>query len=278
MVRKIKNFEYIPIEYIIKRFECNYTQKEIITRIKKLSQLKVIAKYPSMEAYRVTFLGLDCVALNILVTRNFIKAIGDTIGVGKESEVYQGLSESGDIVAIKFYKIGKQSFKNVAKHRGYYSNDLGESSWLRRSIIAGIREKEVLMLLNNYNIFGIPKLYGGALHCVVMEYIEGIRLSEVIEVENPITLFNQIIETLRRIYIDAGIVHGDLSEYNIMVSYKDCLEHVYIIDWPQYTSSTSPLASQLLKRDILNIVKFFRRRFKLNINTEEVFKYITTVK
>lgn len=274
MVRNIKNFEYIPVEYVVKKFEHLYTQKEIIARLKKLAQLKIIAKHPSMEAYRITFLGLDCLALKILVTQNIIKAIGDIIGIGKESEVYQGLSENNDVVAIKFYKIGKRSFKNVAKYRGYYSDNLAESSWLRRSILAGRREKEVLTLLNNHNISGVPKIYGGALHCVVMEFIEGIRLNEVSELQDPSNIFNQIIEIVKCAYKDVGIIHGDLSEYNIMITRRDDEELAYIIDWPQYVSSASPLAQQLLKRDILNIVKFFRKRFRLNIDAEEVYKHI----
>ncbi|MEM2397997.1 MAG: RIO1 family regulatory kinase/ATPase [Ignisphaera sp.] len=275
MVKKIKQFEYVPIEYIIKKFEHKFSQKEILARIKKLTRLRLLAKHPSIKAYRITFLGLDCISLRLLVAKNVVKAIGDIIGVGKESEVYRGLAENNDIVAIKFYKIGKQNFKHIAKYRGYYSDDVVHSGWLRRSIIAGKREKDVLEILNNYTIPGIPKLYGGVLHSVVIEYIDGARLNEIEQVENPINVFEQIIEIIRYIYRNAGIVHGDLSEYNIMLSYKDDKERVYIIDWPQYASINSPLAISMLRRDIENIAKFFRRRYMLEVDVQEVFKYIT---
>ncbi|MEM3980786.1 MAG: RIO1 family regulatory kinase/ATPase, partial [Ignisphaera sp.] len=271
IIKKIRQYEYIPIEHIVKRFEHKFSQKEIVARIKKLTRLKLLSKHPSMEAYRITFLGLDCMSLKLLADKNIVKAIGDIIGIGKESEVYRGLTENDDLVAIKFYKIGKQSFRHIAKYRGYYSDDIEHSSWIRRSIIAGKREKEVLEILNNHTIPGIPKLYGGALHSIVIEYIDGVRLNEIEQVEDPLNIFEQIIEILRRVYRDAGIIHGDLSEYNIMISYKGVKEQVYIIDWPQYTSANSPFAISLLKRDIENIVKFFRRHYMLEIDVQEVF-------
>uniref|UniRef100_A0A7C2V927 non-specific serine/threonine protein kinase n=1 Tax=Ignisphaera aggregans TaxID=334771 RepID=A0A7C2V927_9CREN len=275
MVKNLKRFEFVPIEYIVKKFERRYSQKEIVARIKKLTHYKLIARHPMMEAYRITFLGLDCMALRILVTKNIIKAVGDVVGIGKESEVYSGLSENDEIVAIKLYKIGKQSFRHVARFRGYYSDDVAQSSWLRRSIIAGLREKEALTILNRFNIEGVPKIYGGALHSVVLEFIDGARLNEIHELKDPENVFNQIIEIIRRAYKDASLVHGDLSEYNVIVRLDDESEKVYIIDWPQFVSIASPLSTQLLKRDIENIAKFFKRRFRLDVDAQEVFKYIT---
>lgn len=250
-----------------------YTQKEIVARIRKLTKLGLLARHPSMNSYRITFLGLDCSALKYLVTHGIIKAIDDKIGIGKESEVYKGLNENDEIVAIKFYRIGKQSFKNIAKFRGYYEG-MEQSGWIHRSIVAGKREREALMILNKYRVPGVPKIYGGILHCVIIEYIDGVRLNEAIGIDNPQHIFYQVIDIIRHIYRDAGIVHGDLSEYNIMISLRDEKEYVYIIDWPQYTLTTMPIALQLLKRDIENIIKFFRRRYRLNIDLQETLKYV----
>lgn len=272
MVKNLKRFDFVPVEYIIKRFERKYTQKEIIARIKKLTKLKLLTKHQLMNAYRITFTGLDCVTLNYLALNNIVKAIGDIIGVGKESEVYRGVSETDEIVAIKLYRIGRQSFKHIAKHRGYYEGM--ERRWIVRSIVAGKREREALTILNEYTIPGIPKIYGGLLHCVVIEYIDGYRLNENVELSDPQNAFHQIIETIKRAYNDAGIVHGDLSEYNIIITLRDEEEKVYIIDWPQYASATMPIAAQLLKHDIENITKFFKRRYRLDIDPQKVLKYV----
>ncbi|MEM0371340.1 MAG: RIO1 family regulatory kinase/ATPase [Ignisphaera sp.] len=273
LVRNLNKFEYIPLDIIVKKFRKRYTQKEIVARIKKLTRLKLLAKHPTIESYRVTFLGLDCLALNLLVYKGVIKAIGDRIGVGKESEIYRGLGNNDNLIAIKFYRIGRQSFRHVAKYRGYYEN-IEQGSWLYKSIVAGKREREALFLLNKHLVQNVPKIYGGILHTVVIEFIDGLMLYEVKELSDPYSVFNQIISTVKTIYKTVGIVHGDLSEYNILVNSSDDVEKIYIIDWPQYILVTDPMALQLLERDIKHIVGFFRRRFHLDVSLEETFKYV----
>ncbi|MEM2706735.1 MAG: serine/threonine protein kinase, partial [Ignisphaera sp.] len=112
LVRNLNKFEYVPLDFVVRKFEERYTQKEIVARIKKLFQLKLLVKHPTIESYRVTFLGLDCLALNILVYKDVIKAIDDRIGIGKESEIYRGLGNDDKLIAIKFYRIGRQCFRH----------------------------------------------------------------------------------------------------------------------------------------------------------------------
>lgn len=271
IVRSLRLFDFIPLEYIVKKLEHKYSQKEIVARIKKLVSLKLLKRHPLMDSYRITFLGLDCMALRILVSKDVVKAIGNVIGIGKESIVYQGLSADDKLIAVKFYRIGRQSFRNVLRARGYYE-DIDSSSWLSRSIIAGRREKEALTILNRHYINGIPKLYGGALHCIAIEYIDGVRLSEGPQLSNPLQMLKEIIDVVRDVYRIAGLVHGDLSEYNIMISYTDATP--YIIDWPQFISSNMPMAHNMLKRDIENLVKFFKRRYRIYVDPQEMFKYV----
>jgi len=273
LVRNLNKFEYVPLDFVVRKFEERYTQKEIVARIKKLFQLKLLVKHPTIESYRVTFLGLDCLALNILVYKGVIKAIDDRIGIGKESEIYRGLGNDDKLIAIKFYRIGRQCFRHVTKYRGYYEN-IEHGRWLHKSIIAGKREREALYLLNKYLIGNIPKIYGGILHTVAIEFIDGLMLYEVKELIDPYNVFNQIINTVKTIYRTVGMVHGDLSEYNILVNSSDDEEKIYIIDWPQYTLSTDPMALRLLERDVKHIVGFFRRRFHLDISLEETLKYV----
>lgn len=273
LVKNLNKFEYVPVEYIVKRYEKKITQKEIVARVKKLTKMKLLSRHPTTETYRITFLGLDCLALNILASKNIVSALGDRIGRGKESEIYKGLRENNELVVVKFYRIGRQSFRHVLKYRGYYEN-IDDTNWFRRSIIAGRREREILNTLNKYLVKGVPKIYGGALHSVVMEFIDGVMLYEVRELREPSKIFNQIIDVIKTVYKNVGVVHGDLSEYNIMIYFINDEENVYIIDWPQYVPKTNSAALQLLERDIKNIVRFFKKRFDLNVDIAKTFKYV----
>lgn len=223
-----------------------------------------------MEAYRLCFLGLDCVALHRLVMKNIVKAIGDEIGVGKESKLYMGISEDGGTVVIKFHRIWK-SFRNISKVRSY-GNETKGTSWLIKSIVSGSREREALTILNRYSINGVPKFYGGALHAVVIEYIPGVDLYAVEYLENPEEVLQQIIDIIKNAYSKAKLIHGDLSEHNVIINLENMKS--YIIDWPQYVSTANPRAYEVLKKDVENILKFFKRKFKLDKDLNEVIRYI----
>ncbi len=272
-IRRIRKYEYIPLQSLIEYFNKDYTQKEIIARIKKLAILKLIEKHSSSDSYRLRFLGIDCYALRKLASRDILKAIGDKIGVGKESDVYRGIAGDNSNVVVKFYRIGRRSFRNIARVRDYGSEAEG-SRWILRSMLAGNRERMALEILNKFNINGIPKIYGGIHHVVVIEYIEGPLLIEVKSLDNPRECFNEIIDAIRKTYHYGNIVHGDLSPYNIMVDYSRNVEKPIIIDWPQYVSALNPLAIELLKKDLHNIIRFFNKRFNLNIDLDQTFKYI----
>ncbi len=49
-----------------------------------------------------------------------------------------------------------------------------------------------------------------------------------------------------------GVVHGDLSEYNVFVSD----EGVTVIDWPQYVEVGDERAGELLERDVGEMTDF----------------------
>ena len=71
-------------------------------------------------------------------------------------------------------------------------------------------------------------------------------------------------------YNKAGIVHADLSPYNILM-YKN---KPYIIDVGQGVLLEHPKAYEFLKRDIHNIVHYFRK-FSIKADEQEIFNRIT---
>lgn len=69
-------------------------------------------------------------------------------------------------------------------------------------------------------------------------------------------VFNYLVEDLRKMVLKARLVHGDFSEYNVMVWEG---KH-YIIDVSQAVSLDHPNALEYLLRDLANIVKFFSKQ------------------
>ena len=70
---------------------------------------------------------------------------------------------------------------------------------------------------------------------------------------NPARIFDQLIENITRLYRQARLVHGDLSEYNIMI-WKN---KVVIFDLSQAVRLEHPMAKNFLMRDLSTMIKYF---------------------
>jgi RIO kinase 1 len=75
---------------------------------------------------------------------------------------------------------------------------------------------------------------------------------------------------LERLYRKAEIVHGDLSEYNIMM-WKG---KPVIFDMSQSVPTSHPMADFLLRRDLANLNRFFSRLGVNVVPVEEAFKQV----
>ena len=104
-----------------------------------------------------------------------------------------------------------------------------------------------------------------------MGIIEGAELYRYRDIPEPKQVFMEILENVRKAYLEAGVIHADLSEYNVILQPN---MHVLIIDWPQYVRSNHPNANELLGRDLRNILTFFRKKRLLNASFNEVFDYV----
>lgn len=93
------------------------------------------------------------------------------MGVGKESDIYKCLNADGDLVVLKFARLGRNSFRTVKKNRDYLKHRTS-FSWLYLSRLASC--KEFLYMQTLYaNDFPTPKPIDWNRHGVVMSLIEG---------------------------------------------------------------------------------------------------------
>jgi len=103
-----------------------------------------------------------------------------------------------------------------------------------------------------------------------MDYIDGYNLNDVARLDDPDGFLDDILENVKITY-GAGLIHADLSEYNIVVQ-KDGT--VLLIDWPQAVDIEHPNAESLIERDIHNVLRFFQRKFKVYRGLEETLEYV----
>ncbi|MDY0266342.1 MAG: serine protein kinase RIO [Methanimicrococcus sp.] len=202
------------------------------------------------------------------VNKGFIKELGGSISTGKEANVFYATGSEGE-VAVKIYRINPSTFNAMDP---YILKDprFTHIRRNRKDIIFAWTQKEFQNLIRIQKA-GIrsPNPIVCDRNVLIMEFMGKNEkahpsLKEIkMEPEDALHFYNQVIESMRRMYVRASLVHADLSEYNILADIEK--EEIIIIDVGQSVTLDHPNAREFLMRDIENIKKFFK---KYNIDEE----------
>ena len=211
-------------------------------------------------------------ALYKLVQDGYIDAFGGPLSTGKEANVYLAAGAEGE-VAVKVYRINASDFRTM---RDYLDGDprfegIGSDkkkvvvAWtkkefanLKRALAAGVRVPEPIAVQRNVLVMEFLGRDGERAH----------RLNEV-DVENPETAYEVVREYMRRLY-DAGLVHGDLSEYNLVVHEGE----LAVLDLGQAVTVHHPNYRDFLERDCRNVASFFARQ-GADVTAEDLLDFVT---
>ncbi len=259
--------EYVPTEQIQKY--AKLPRDRIEFTLGKLNKLGLI--YQAKGAYvghTLNYSGYDCLAINTLVKASILESFGQTLGVGKESDVYDALSPDGKQIAVKFHRLGRTSFRQTRRKRGYIRE---HSTWLFQSHLAAEKEFQAMQLVFKNGV-SVPEPLSHNRHVIAMGMIEGGELSKYKQVPKPKGILKEILRNVRQAYLRAHVIHADLSEYNIILKPD---RHILIIDWPQSVTTDHANANDLLYRDLKNILSFFNRRFNVKASIGEAHNYVT---
>jgi len=204
------------------------------------------------EGFKLTYEGYDALALFTFAERETITGVGASLGVGKESDVYE--VESYRPLALKYHREGVTNFRKVAKERDYTS-DHEHVSWHYTARKAAEREYETLEAL--YPDVSVPRPIDQNRHAIVMAKMDGVELSRTrLEDEQVRGLLDLLLEEIQTAYA-RGYVHGDMSEYNVFVAE----DGVTIFDWPQAIPTDHENAEEYLDRDVENVLGYFERKY-----------------
>lgn len=255
-VSSLKHHEIINNQEIVSY--SNLHKDRIEYGLNNLLKLKLISK--TENGFKLLSTGLDIYALKILVDSKIIFGIGKPLGIGKESDVVEAITEFDQDRAIKFFRIGRISFTDTKRKRSIEKRkDI--HNWLLINIEAAKREYDFLIKLKQTKM-NISTPYFRAMHSIVMHKINGIRLIDYKYLQNPKETLNKIFDQIKIAY-EENIVNGDVSEYNIILDENN---DIWIIDWPQAVTLDHPNSNFLIKRDINNVIRFFKRKYDLQLD------------
>lgn len=259
--------EFVPTEQIQKYAKVPLDR--VAFTLGKLNKLGLI--YQTRGAYTghtLNYAGYDCLAINALVKASVISSFGQSLGVGKEADVYDALSPTGSRIAVKFHRLGRISFRQTRRKRGYIRE---HSNWLYQSHLAAEREFQAMKLVYVQGV-SVPEPISQNRHVIAMGMIEGGELSRYKDIGNGEKVLRKILRNVRKAYLKAHVIHADLSEYNIILKSDG---DILIIDWPQAVKTDHPNANELLQRDLKNVLTFFSRKFDIEMALNEACAYVT---
>lgn len=230
-------------------------------RIKKKNQSAIRLAINGVFDERTVFL------LRKLLDKQIIAEFVGIINAGKEANVYLAYDKDGNEIAIKIYKIDSNTSRWM---RNYITGDPRFKKIGRKTsqVIFLWAQKEYKNLKQAYRMgLSVPRPIYVKNNVLIMEYIgdgptPAPLLKNIKKIDNPQTLFNEIHQFIRGLY-KARLVHGDLSEFNILIHKKKSV----IIDISQAVSIDHPKSDQYLIRDLKNVLKFFS---KFGIETPEL--------
>ncbi len=184
------------------------------------------------------------------------------IFVGKESNVFLAERDSKKVI-VKIYRIQTCDFN---KMYDYIRKDLRYENLRKkkREIIFAWTQREYKNLLKAEKAqINVPKALAWKYNILVEEMIgEEVPAPNLKDAypQNPQKFFTEIIKQMALLYKN-GLIHGDLSAFNIL----NHNEKPYLIDFSQATLVRTPNSEELLERDLKNILQFFS---KLGIKTD----------
>ncbi|KAI1386429.1 RIO1-domain-containing protein [Hypoxylon trugodes] len=277
-----KNHEVIPTPLIESIAKLRGGASRVHKSISALAKVGLIArlKEAKYDGYRLTYGGMDYLALHTYASRREVYSVGNRIGVGKESDILVVADESGTQRVLKIHRLGRISFRTVKANRDYLRKRQG-GSWMYLSRLAAEKEFAFMKALKSEG-FPVPEPLGQNRHTVLMQFVDAFPLRQISEVPDPAALYADLIAMILRL-ARHGLIHGDFNEFNILIKEEreepepsteskqsDGIEGKkegkltvtpIIIDFPQMVSMDHQNAEMYFDRDVNCIKRFFERRF-----------------
>ncbi|ATZ55750.1 Bcrio2 [Botrytis cinerea B05.10] len=265
-----KNHEVVPTKLIE---QLSGLRGGVHRCISALAKVNLIArlKNAKYDGYRLTYGGLDYLALNTYRKRKDVYSVGNQIGVGKESDIFVVADEKGVQRVLKIHRLGRISFRTVKANRDYLRHR-SSASWMHMSRLAALKEFTFMTALRD-NGFPVPEPLAQSRHTIVMSLIDAFPMRQISSVPDPASLYAELISMILRL-AQYGLIHGDFNEFNILIKEETNPENPeevlsltpILIDFPQMVSVDHVNAEYYFDRDVNCIKRFFDRRFHFTSN------------
>ncbi|MFT4260940.1 MAG: serine protein kinase RIO [Candidatus Woesearchaeota archaeon] len=207
-----------------------------------------------------------------LSNKGYFTRLITPLALGKEANIF--IAEKGDDhVIVKIYRLENCNFNQMFN---YISNDprfIGLENQKRKVIFSWV-QREYRNLITGREKIKVPTPHAFKDNILIMEMIGDPANQLKNDVPDDIEeFFEKTVSCIKKL-LDAGLVHGDLSEFNIL---NDDGEPVFI-DMSQSTTIKAYNAKELLERDVKNIIRFFSKHMKVRDILPEILDHLAKVR
>jgi RIO kinase 1 len=212
-------------------------------------------------------------ALSELIARGELSYLNGVVRAGKEARVYWGVAADGSPRAVKIYLTASAEFK---KRMRYVVGDKRFQQLpgsVRQMIRLWVQKEYKNLRLAAKAGVRVPEAFAFNENIIVMEYIGTPPAAAPIFAEAEVNTpdYWWTLRMIRQLYKKAGLVHADLSEYNI---FKPAPKERVLFDMGSSVLYSHPESKDLLLRDIKNIVTFFKRRGIYQKEPEQILEAV----
>jgi RIO kinase 1 len=210
-----------------------------------------------------------------LLNSGILYEVHGVVNAGKEARVYWGKNKEGKELAVKIYLTTSAEFKKGMLK--YIEGDYRFKGVKHdtRSLIFTWAQKEFRNLEQASRAkVRVPNPIAVKNNVLVMEFIgkNGVNAPSLKEQApgDPEKVYAVLLTYVERLYKKADLVHGDLSEYNIMM-WKG---KPVIFDVAQAVPTSHSMAELFLRRDLSNVNRFFSRLGVKVLPVDEAYRKV----
>ncbi len=244
--------------------------------LRKFERRKLERLEKDSETYKImasVFDSSTLLTLYHMINRGVFDIFYGAVSTGKEANIFCSLDKAGNYVAVKIYRIATSNFKNMYH---YLATDprFHRVPRERRHIIYSWTSREFKNLQRAYEAgAAVPRPIDCERNVLAMEFVGegGIPYPRMKDVapKAPRQAFENLVKTTETLYQKAGLIHSDLSEYNVLLTPEPVL-----IDFSMGTNIANPMSDELLMRDLSTIVRYFRKLGLKTLEPTELFSKI----
>ncbi|MCG3252859.1 MAG: hypothetical protein KAX09_03355 [Candidatus Heimdallarchaeota archaeon] len=195
------------------------------------------------------------------------------INSGKEASIYSAHLNGAPLI-VKMFRLQLTSHNKAKRRR--VGNPLTRASsyaeteyfFMNKAYRVGLNVPTPAMKINNIIL----------MQFIGTDWVPAPQLRKVL-LKEPELMFDEIVEQLKIMYQKAKLIHGDFSEYNILIHENKPI----IIDFPQAIDmslvgnrSENKINGnlQILQKDIQTIINYFEKQYYLQANFKEIYRYV----